>query len=471
MLRTDMQLSCPLANLPAELVDAIFSFLNPLDLVAVSATCRALRKHAISDALWHPLVQANVPGVTLRTPYPFSSYRELYATHDPKWFLPKYKIWFCDRDLVGKLILVRYDQRRGCIEGHQLLAVSNHRNQQSWSENQHVMIHSFAPRVMLHEDKPVLKFSATINPDSPRAPELMGAKRGFQAEVPMIIDENPNNMYCNFLLTRPLEPEAIAPMLQQPFPYGYVWPPPAIPSRQTVTGTPAFHDEHHLVAPPELPSIRAESSDQTFRVRQWIEMAGSPPAGLIFGQGLQSMMQTLTGRVTPPRRPGARSSLVDFPGLTGVHLGEEVITYSTLDPALYTPTDLKPWRGIWVGDYSSHGCEFLLIHQPDDPVATDEELGLVRSEGEPEADWEKRRRDARIYRGRLEAVKLTGDPNIPRGEPTFIAKDLGVGGFVGVAEEHPFYGARVVRSQGHIARSGFQEGESLGVSLCDSRTH
>lgn len=469
MPRTDAQLSCPLANLPAELVDGILAFLSPVDLVAISQTCRALRKHAISDALWQPLVQENVPGVRLRSPYPFKSYRELYSTHDPKWFLPKYKVWFCDRDLVGKLIIVRYDQRRGCIEGHQLVAVSNHTHHQNWSENHHVIIHAFEPRVMLHEDKPVIKFSATINPESSRAHELMGGKRGFQAEVPMIIDENPNNMHCNLLLTRPLESQAITQNARRPFPYGHLWPPPAIPSRQHVTGTPAFNDEHHLLARPELPTSRAESSDVTFRIRQWIHMGGSPPTRLIYGQGLETLMQTLTGQVTPPRGPGTGSHLVDFPGLTSVNLGEEVITYSTLDPALYTPTDLKPWRGIWVGDYSAHGCEFLLIHQPDDVVATDEDLGLVRSEGEPEAAWEKRRRDARIYRGRLEAIKLTGDPNIPRGEYTFVAEDLGLGGFVGVAEEHPFYGARVVRSQGHIARSGFQGGQLVFFALV--RTH
>jgi hypothetical protein len=45
----------------------------------------------------------------------------------------------------------------------------------------------------------------------------------------------------------------------------------------------------------------------------------------------------------------------------GLHLGEEVYTYATLDPKLYTPTEEKPYRGIWVGDYSGHGCEFLLV--------------------------------------------------------------------------------------------------------------
>lgn len=60
----------------------------------------------------------------------------------------------------------------------------------------------------------------------------------------------------------------------------------------------------------------------------------------------------------------------------------------------------------------------------------------------------------------LEAIKLTGDPNVPRGEYTFVADDLGPKGFVGVAADEPFVGARVVHSQGHIAGTGFVRGES-----------
>jgi hypothetical protein len=57
--------------------------------------------------------------------------------------------------------------------------------------------------------------------------------------------------------------------------------------------------------------------------------------------------------------------------------------------------------------------------------------------------------------GRLEAIKLTGDINIPRGEYSFIAPDLGHGGFIRIADEELFRGARVVRSAGHIAHRGF----------------
>ena len=61
--------------------------------------------------------------------------------------------------------------------------------------------------------------------------------------------------------------------------------------------------------------------------------------------------------------------------------------------------------------------------------------------------------------GRLEAIKLTGDPNVPRGEYTFIAPDIGHGGFVRIADEELFRGARVVRSAGHIAGRNFTHGQ------------
>lgn len=146
-------------------------------------------------------------------------------------------------------------------------------------------------------------------------------------------------------------------------------------------------------------------------------------------------------------------------GPTGVHIGEEILTFSTLDPSLYTPTATKPWRGIWIGDYSGHGCEFLLINQPDDEPATDEQLGLFRDPGESDVKWEQRRLDARVFRGRLEAIKLTGDPNVPRGEYTFVVPDLGEGGYLGDATDTRFGGARKVRSLGHVAATGFSRRE------------
>jgi hypothetical protein len=141
----------------------------------------------------------------------------------------------------------------------------------------------------------------------------------------------------------------------------------------------------------------------------------------------------------------------------GIHLGEEVSTFATLDPKLYTPTEEKPYRGIWVGDYSGHGCEFLLINQPDNDEPFDE-ASVVQKEDETTEEWETRKREERIHRGRLEAIKLTGDANIPRGKYTFIADDISSKGFVRNATEARFKGARIVESRGHIAERGYRGG-------------
>jgi hypothetical protein len=147
---------------------------------------------------------------------------------------------------------------------------------------------------------------------------------------------------------------------------------------------------------------------------------------------------------------------------SGQHIAVEITTYATLDPKWYTPTARYPYRGIWVGDYSGHGCEFLLIHQPDredDDDHFDPEL-LPRREGETDEDYAQRKADETVYRGSLKAIKLTGDPNVPRGEYTFVVDDLGPGGYVRTIHEAPFQGARVVKSKGHVAGTGFVNGRS-----------
>ena len=126
----------------------------------MSSTCRLLSTHARSDLSWQRHVQENVPGVRLTSPSPCNTYRELYIAHDPHWFLTKYKVWFCDYFLTGKLIITRYDPRRGCIEGYRLLAERPRPTFDPWEADDEVLIHSFNPRCKLHLDQPVLQLNA-----------------------------------------------------------------------------------------------------------------------------------------------------------------------------------------------------------------------------------------------------------------------------------------------------------------------
>ncbi|KAI1383911.1 F-box domain-containing protein [Hypoxylon trugodes] len=412
----------PFLDLPPELIDAILSWLTPLELATVSVVCRVLREHANSDAQWKQHVLSNLPGNRVSSPYPCENWRELYISHDPYWFLTKHKIWFCDRELTGQVIIIRYDERRGCIEGYQMLATRNREGSEPWITNQDVHIHHFEPTVKLHLDKPIIQLNADSLENIIRGKSSALSLRHFFSEQPMRINNGTDPRFTNFLLAKPLSKTALAGRTQNGFPHGYVWPPPAIPARHRVTGQPA--GVHPLAtslnytrstAAMWQPHDRSEASDQIFRIRQWMEMG--PPT-------------------------------------LGVHFAEEVVTYSTLDPSLYTPTAEKPWKGIWVGDYSGHGCEFLLLNQPEEEYEKNEEP-LERLEGETDAQFEERFKHERVYRGRLEAIKLTGDANVPRGEYTFVADDLSDNAFIGIAQDPPFEGSRMVKSRGHIAHMGF----------------
>ncbi|KAJ5041566.1 uncharacterized protein L3040_005146 [Drepanopeziza brunnea f. sp. 'multigermtubi'] len=409
-----MSTQCHILDLPSELIDHVVSFLAPIDLVAVSSTCRLLAEHAKSDLSWLRHVQDNIPGVRLTSPYPCETYQQLYIAHDPHWFLPKYKIWFCDYLLTGKLIIARYDPRRGSIEGYPLAAVRPPPTFVSWEYDDEVLIHEFNPHVRLHLDQPVLRLDALSSESSMASSARTGPAHRYNAEKPMkILEGNQRGVFSNFILTRPVQERNSMQL----------WPPPNIPARHRVRNT----SREAFVGSGHKPQKRAEMSNQAFRIRRWMEM--------------------VAGSSTP-----------------GMHLGEEIYTYATLDPKLYTPTEEKPYRGIWVGDYSGHGCEFLLMHQPDDPEPFDE-ASLVQREDETPEEFKTRKFEEKVFRGSIEAIKLTGDPNVPRGEYTFISDDISQAGFIRNATEPRFKGARIVKSRGHIAARMFRNDKYIESQL------
>ncbi|KAI3319356.1 hypothetical protein HD806DRAFT_548594 [Xylariaceae sp. AK1471] len=418
--------SVGLLLLPTELIDTILSHLTPLELVNLSLVCRKLRDFAAGDIHWLRHVLSNLPGNKIKSPYPCKTWRELFVAHEQYWFLTRHKLWFCDRALTGQMVIVRYDERRGCIEGYQLLATRSRDGIEPWIADKDVHIHYFEPNVKLHLDKPVLQLNvdslenlmrmhaSRSSPDRSTRPT-----RSFYPEHPIRHSHGSDPRFLTFVLAKPLEKRNLARLMTPSFPYGAVWPPPNIPARHRVLGhiAPIAGGPVQSLASSPIwrPSKRAEASDLTFRIRQWMELG--PPT-------------------------------------IGVPIAEEVVTYSTLDPSLYTPTPERPWRGIWVGDYSVHGCEFLLINQPDVDHETHQEP-LTKLDSESDEEFQARFLSERVYRGRLEAIKLTGDPNVPRGEYTFVADDLGKKGFICIAQEPPFQGARVVASRGHVAGHGF----------------
>lgn len=351
----------------------------------------------------------------------------MYSSNYPYWFLPKNKLWFSDKGslgggMAGQLIIVRYNSRSGSIEGYRLLA--EHPDQHivdRWDLDDEVLIHHFTPKVQLFLENPVL----TLNRDSYAA--------GNRMQQEIVIDrDTASHAHC--IRSRLFLAQAIAPELQSPS--MSLWPPLTLPATNRVRNTSSslFLDNAHK------PSKYSEISDTSFRIRKWMEF-----------------------RAMRDHQGGNRAG--------------GVLTFSTLPPESYTPTAEKPYQGIWVGDYSAHGCEFLLVLQksPEEAARTPpiprQKLAQEHFNSGPTSSSNHAAApapspnddtaDAVGCSGRLEAIKLTGDPNVPRGEYTWIAEDISRKGQLRIAEEQMFAGARVVKSWGHIADQGFANGEIL----------
>jgi hypothetical protein len=488
----DPQTASSLLELPAELAYHVLSYLSPQDLARVACTCQRLRTLSYDDRIWQVLISQHLPE-PITEPTPLKRFRDLYIAHHPHWFLPKHKFWFADSEPNGKLLIARYDPRRGCIEAYAVTAVRGSLEIEFWSRDIDVIIHSFNPKVSLDLNQPVLKLDvnslrADDQPDVyPSDRENAPASR-YSKETLMETFTEPG-LYGSFLLTRQLADAAIGPSTA-------VWPPLRFPANARVRNN--SRDGYSSTG--HRPSNLGEVSEYNFRLRKWVEYTGrrSSPRIMSFTSpnGLSAAMG-LGGNYF------AGNSMMG--GGMSVRMPEDITTYATLPPECYTPTKAKPWRGIWCGDYSGHGCEFLLINQPDkeDERPLPEGMNYLRDyfrmirrdSNSTEASFASAQEtqdyndavpnphvadtiehdsseiiNSRVEclsddvdsqdvpSGRLEAIKLTGDMNIPRGEYTFIAPEVGDAGLVRVADEDIFKGARFVRSAGHIAQRGFREG-------------
>ncbi|MCJ1455279.1 hypothetical protein MMC28_005633 [Mycoblastus sanguinarius] len=449
----------PLEALPAEIVTQILGFLPAISLAGLSQTSHLLRSHAHNDLLWMQFVRDIIPnGDQITSPLPAESWRDLYISHHPYWFLASHRIWFSDVPNTGMIVLARYNYRQGCIEAFRLIAEHGPHHFETWEHNPRVIIHAFNPRVKLWLDDPVVKLDLKDHDHGNRLQKEVRMRTGAKHGICSMIS-----------LCQPIPQSLQHPSMA-------LWPPSIVPSVQRVRNESPnkFRTDGHR------PRTLADASDRTFRIRKWMEFS--------------NLMQPLSS----------------------VRMGEEVSTFSTLLEESYTPTREKPYQGIWVGDYSGHGCEFLLVKQR--PVSSLVTLSTqsatgslpqgmsiseMEAEGHPKTVEQLLAIEAqctgnspRFFEtcqlsestsdnntqtasdgsahdsaanepcsGRLEAIKLTGDVNVRRGEYTWIAEDIGPKGLIRIADEQMFVGARTVKSWGRIAETGFRHDRFIPSQL------
>lgn len=299
-----------------------------------------------------------------------------------------------------------------------------------------------------------------------------------------------SGLYSSFMLCRTLPQVAISEGTK-------VWPPQRFPAacRTRNASRDQFSSNGHK------PTKLSEVSESNFRLRKWVEYRRSNPSLLPNQSGNRGHGHPTTTGVPSFFAPRSGSS---SSGVT-IRMPEDITTYATLPEWCYTPTTAKLYQGIWCGDYSGHGCEFIVIQQPDKederslpqrmdwlqrwfsggrrasststgsfasamedcdlvPLENSVSSAAVSSDGSAvskaqigsgSGEYES----STALSGRLEAIKLSGDVNVPRAEYTFIAPEIGDSGVIRIADEEPFKGARIVRSAGHIASRGFQDGQ------------
>jgi len=535
-----------LVQLPSELVLDIFAYLEPLDLASVAFSCKTLSTHSYDDRIWQPLINRNLPE-PISEPAPLQTFRELFIAHHPYWFLAKRRLWFSDGEHQGKLVAARYEAKTGCIAAYTVAAQRGRHTLEYWEKDREVVIHSFNPKVMLDLGKPVLKLAVDgvktdDQPNNEPSDRAYAPPSKYSKEILMETAAEAG-LYSSFMLCRTLPESAIHDGTA-------IWPPLRLPAPTRVRNDTSngYQSSGHR------PTRLNEVSEYHWRLRKWVEFNGRRATPRILElMSLRTGLPAALGMAGPYFAANLRSSAA---GGMGIKMPEDVTTFASLPIECFTPTPQKPWQGLWCGDYSGHGCEFLVILQPDkkderalpstmhwlrqwfragrrgsessgssyssaqedlsaqtasasttngsSPASAQEE-GLTYAQpaneeppeeplslpeipphhpptpspsqqphptephavlrGFSEMPYQRTVEEITDYEdvptGRLEAIKLTGDPNIPRGEYTWIAPDIGHGGFLRVADEGNFRGARVVRSAGHIAGRGFREGEPI----------
>ncbi|KAK9454878.1 hypothetical protein V1511DRAFT_501231 [Dipodascopsis uninucleata] len=351
---------CWIMKIPIEIRMQVLGILDGESLLSTSMTCRSFNKLICgTDDLWMGPCLPLI-GPSRKPDEPLS--HEPYGSYQELFRALRPHIWFTPGVWHGdKDLLGSFYVSRYNFENGEIEAHEIFCIREA-SSMQPPRVWSQDPNVIVQDFRPSLERSQM--PVIRLGPKVTYDKNG---EIPQ--PPSPRGMISTFFHAAAINPERIYPSMN-------VWPPSIIPAKDRTRNTSLSGFKGHS-------SHRRDASKNLFRLRKWL---------------------TYTYR-----------------GLLGVSMGEVVETIARLDEKLWRPNKAHPFRGIWIGDYESHGTEFILFHQSN-PT-------------------------------RLEAIKLTGDPNVPRGEYTFTVDDLSH--TERICTDPEFSGARVVSSQGHTAALNF----------------
>ncbi|KAG0134666.1 hypothetical protein HOY82DRAFT_577176 [Tuber indicum] len=368
--------STGIKSCPNEVLQLVFQNLNGVSLARCSAVCSHWRElidpsdPATPDYLW----ARQASSLRLKSPTPYTRFRDLYASlRDHLWLHGK--IWMSNRLWTGYILLSTYNLETGAIDLTNVVAArpggSGREDSAPWSRNESIFVSSFDPQVSLWT-LPLLSFDK----DTVLDPNDNEIKPPTQEQY----------FYCSLFRASAIPPEVQVSSKKY-------WPPPHIPATERTSDVLSCINGHH-----ESNLFHGDAIDSVFRIRRWVVFGGAPvPSVAVSRSGVDNQVET----------------------------------FATIREEHYTPDKDHPYRGIWVGNYSSHGYEFILFHQE---TST-----------------------------KLKAVKITGDLNVPRGEITFVVDDLKT--VIRVADEREWPGAKVISARAQIAFHQFQSSKMIDAEM------
>ncbi|CAN6659742.1 hypothetical protein TRVA0_031S01750 [Trichomonascus vanleenenianus] len=363
-----------LDTLPYEILYTIFGYVQGTDLARLGTTCRRFEAIVFDQeggVLWKDACQGEL-GIKCCEPY--ANYYDLYAQLHAHAWLSNGSVWFSDKPQFGSVVGCEYNPENGCLE---LCEVTVQRDEPLLLRNE-----AAAGEILTEVDlRPVsvVPLRANCRASPSKMFSLCGHTRYSRPESMCQADTQGvlfTRLERAFPLNHPQVPRYVA-----------AWPPCTVPTKQRVRlgGYTKKHASKCV--------SYADSGTTTTTTSPGIGGGGGSNCG--------------NGSVTAAPPPAqAHNTVSDTASPSPSHfklrrwlsfnrystLGETVETFAQLPNELATPIPEKPWQGVWVADFGLQGLQMLLLHQPSAE--------------------------------RLEAIKLTGDVNIPRGELAFVVDDL-----------------------------------------------